>query len=513
MIRVYNTLAREKEDFTTVEPGKVGMYLCGPTVYKPAHIGHMVGPVIFDTVKRFLEYSGYDVTFVINITDVDDKLINKAAELGTSMESLAEEMTADYLDNLSLMGIDSIDHFPKATDYIGEMQEIISKLIEDDHAYPMDGDVYFHVTSDDDYGKLSGRKVEDTLAGTRVEANTQKRHPADFALWKKSNPDDPSWDSPWGPGRPGWHIECSAMSMKLLGETIDIHGGGLDLMFPHHENELAQSESYTGKPFSCYWMHNGLMQASSGSKVGGAHSSEGDIDEQVAGKLAGSAGAESVKTAVFAHYPPETVRFFLLGTHYRSPIDYSLERIGEVGKGLEQFHRLFETYERLTGNSFYTIDATTRRDASSALDGEPAEFFSELRDLRDRFLESMDDDFNTGGAIGVLFEIRKAIGGFLHAADATESNISDENATALTAAMTLLKELANTLGVFRAPVAAAAGGADDEFVGHLFDLIIEVRGLAREAKNWAIADTIRDRLTELEVTLEDRPEGTTWKRG
>ncbi|MFQ5731301.1 MAG: cysteine--tRNA ligase, partial [Planctomycetaceae bacterium] len=395
-LRVYNTLTREKENFETVRPGKVGMYVCGPTVYKPSHIGHMVGPVIFDTVKRYLTYVGYDVTFVINITDVDDKLINKANEQGTTVEALAKEMTQDYLENLEAMGVDSVDHFPCATDHIDGMQAMIARLIERDYAYPLDGDVYFDVSKDNDYGKLSHRNVEDIMAGTRVEANERKRHPADFALWKKSKPGEPAWDSPWGPGRPGWHIECSVMSRKVLGDSFDIHGGGLDLMFPHHENELAQSESCTGETFARYWMHNGLMQAGSGAKVGGQHDRAGDVpdEDQVTNKLAGSAGAESIKTAVFAHYPPETVRFFLLNTHYRSPIDFSLERIGEVARGLESFYRLFETYQRITGQDFYSLAAPpTKQDAESrsrlsADSPATTDFFTKLTDHRERFLEA-----------------------------------------------------------------------------------------------------------------------------
>lgn len=271
-LRVYSTLSRQKETFQTVEPGRVKMYLCGPTVYKPAHIGHMVGPVIFDTVKRYLAYSGYDVTFVVNITDVDDKLINKANEKGMTVEALAKQMTDDYFDNLKLMGVDSIDHFPYATDHIGDMLDMIGKLVEKGYAYPLNGDVYFRCTKDEDYGKLSRRSLEEMLTGTRAESMGGKESPADFALWKGSKPGEPAWDSPWGQGRPGWHIECSAMSKKILGDSIDIHGGGLDLMFPHHENELAQSESCTGHPFARYWMHNGLMQASGqAGKVGGQH--------------------------------------------------------------------------------------------------------------------------------------------------------------------------------------------------------------------------------------------------
>lgn len=521
-LRIYNTLTRTKENFETVNPGKVGMYLCGPTVYKPAHIGHMVGPVIFDTVKRYLTYSGYDVTWIVNITDVDDKLINKANDLGRDVTDLAKEMTEDYFDNLQLMGVDTIDRFPYATEHIPEMLDMISRLIEKGHAYPLNGDVYFRTESDDDYGKLSGRSISEVLAGTRVEANDAKENPADFALWKSSKEGEPAWDSPWGPGRPGWHIECSAMSGKYLGETFDIHGGGLDLLFPHHENELAQSECCTGKPFAKYWLHNGLMQASGqAGKVGGQHDRHGDTapadatakqEAQMANKLAGSAGAESVKTAVFSKHHPETVRFFLLATHYRSPIDFSDERIAEVGKSLDSLYRLIETYERITGQSFYELQTSVTREQSAALDGEPSALFGELNSLRDRYLECMDDDFNTGGAVGVLFDLRKTINGFINSVKLEAEGKSDAgNVAALTTAMTLLKELAGLLGVFHKPV-EKAGGGDDELANGLMELLISLRATCRKEKNFAIADQIRDGLTALKITLEDRPDGTGWRR-
>jgi len=519
-LRVYNTLSRQKEDFQTIEPGKVSMYLCGPTVYKPAHIGHMVGPVIFDTIKRYLSYSGYKVTFVVNITDVDDKLINKATELGMEVKALAEKMTEDYFDNLKLMGIDSIDHFPYATDYIGAMQEMIQGLIDRKAAYELNGDVYFAVTADADYGKLSGRSVEQMLAGTRVEANDRKQNPADFALWKSSKAGEPAWDSPWGPGRPGWHIECSAMSSKLLGDSIDIHGGGLDLMFPHHENELAQSESASGKTFVRYWLHNGLMQSGKNTgKVGGGHDKHGDTahqhdghnhEAQIAGKLAGSAGAESVKTAVFAHHPPEVVRFFLLSTHYRSPIDFSLENIASTGKAMDGFYRLFETAQRILGVSFYDLKVSPQRTGTTELSALPAEVAGTVTDLRDRFWEAMDDDFNTGGAIGMLFELRRAINAFI-SQNKLEEQGADEQKAQLTTLLSLFKELSNTLGVFRIPLQKNAG-ADDGFVNGLMDLILEIRKEARATKNWGVADKIRDKLTELKVTVEDGKEGVRWSR-
>ncbi len=259
MIRVYNTLTQQKEPLQTVQPGKVGMYVCGPTVYSPSHVGHMVGPVIFDTIKKYLVYSGYEVTWVVNITDVDDKLIVAAQKEGTTVQALAERVTADYLDCLEALGVDGIDHMPKATENIDGILEITQGLIDKGFAYASGGDVYFDVGKAPEYGKLSHRDPEALMAGARIEPGEKKRHPGDFALWKGSKPGEPAWDSPWGPGRPGWHIECSAMSMNLLGEHFDIHGGGLDLVFPHHENEVVQSECSTGKPFATYWMHNGLL--------------------------------------------------------------------------------------------------------------------------------------------------------------------------------------------------------------------------------------------------------------
>ena len=524
-IRVYNTLTRQKEEFHTVVPGQVKMYLCGPTVYKPAHIGHMVGPVIFDTIKRYLAYCGYRVTWVVNITDIDDKLINKANELGTTVEALARRMTDDYFDNLRLMGVDGIDHFPYATQHVREMHEIIQSLIDQGFAYPLNGDVYFNCTHDADYGKLSRRSLDEVMAGTRVEANDRKRHPADFALWKSSKPGEPAWPSPWGPGRPGWHIECSAMARKLLGDEIDIHGGGLDLMFPHHENELAQSESCTGKPFARYWLHNGLLRKSSGGKIGGEHDRRGDAPatdadlmaqkaEQEEQKLAGSKGAESVK-GLFAHFPPETVRFFLLATHYRSPVDFGEDRLAECEKSIDGFYRLIETFNRLTKpDFFFVLPASQTREASSDLTGEPAAYFAELSALRTRFLESMDDDFNTGGGVAALFDMRKTLNGFIADQKLEGEGRSNANVlAALTRGMTLFKELANILGVFRQPVTKpTSGGGNEAFTNDLMQLLITLRADLRKAKQFEIADKIRKSLTEMKVTLEDRPDGTGWRR-
>ena len=344
-IRVYNTLSKTKEPFEPVVPGKVGIYLCGPTVYKPSHIGHMVGPVIFDAVKRYLVYCGYQVTWVVNITDVDDKLIVESKARGMPMSQLAEEMTADYMDNLAAMGIDTIDHFPRATATMDDIIKITQTLVDKGFAYAADGDVYFDVARDSGYGKLSNRSIE-SMHGDGGEMAGRKRAAADFALWKSAKPGEPAWDSPWGKGRPGWHIECSAMSSKLLGETFDIHGGGLDLVFPHHENEIAQSECAHGKAQAKYWMHNGLMQSSSEvGKVGGRNTRELDAGDQAAqesGKLGKSKGASAFRD-LLKKFAGETIRFFLLSTHYRRPIDFSEERIAEVEKAVVvAFYRFFQ---------------------------------------------------------------------------------------------------------------------------------------------------------------------------
>ena len=352
-LRIHDTLSRQKKTFEPLVPGKVSMYVCGPTVYKPSHIGHMVGPVIFDTVKRYLTYLGYQVEFVVNITDVDDKLIKRAAELGTTVKELAEKMTADYVECLRKLEVIGITQMPRATETIAEMIAMISGLIETGYAYPAQGDVYFNVAKDDDYGKLCHRDPEQLEAGARIEISDRKRNPGDFALWKSAKPGEPAWDSPWGPGRPGWHIECSAMSMKLLGKTIDIHGGGLDLQFPHHENELAQSESFTGKPFVNYWMHNGLLRMV-----------KTKMTARRLSKMAGSVGNVVNMIDLFGRFPAEVIRFILLGTHYRSPIEYSEERLAETAKGLGSFHRFFERFERVAKKSYFAIEVPTTKATS-----------------------------------------------------------------------------------------------------------------------------------------------------
>jgi cysteinyl-tRNA synthetase len=489
-LRIHNTLTREKEAFEPVQPGRVGMYVCGPTVYKPSHVGHMVGPVIFDTVKRYLTYLGYQVIWVVNITDVDDKLIVRARELGTSVKELAEKMTADYLACLKKLNVTGIDQLPRATEHIPEMIAIMQGLIAKGHAYPAGGDVYFAVTTDPDYGKLCHRDPEQMEAGARVEISDKKRHPGDFALWKSAKPGEPAWDSPWGPGRPGWHIECSAMSMKLLGQTLDIHGGGLDLQFPHHENELSQSESYTDKTFARYWMHNGLM------KMGTA-------------KMAGSVGNVINVVDLLKQHQPETVRFLLLGTHYRSPIEYSEERLQEVRRSLDGFYRFFKRYQLITGTSFYALQAPVKRAPFGEAKGE---LLADVDERRNEFLAQMDDDFNTGGAIGALHKLLSALNRFADARRLEEGKASADDLDAFRRGTVVLKELSQILGVFMSAPAEEKAGQDDLTAG-LMQLLIDLRAEARKAKNFALGDQIRKRLSELGVTLEDRAGGTIWRRG
>ncbi len=518
-IRIYNTLSKTKEPFEPVRAGQVGIYLCGPTVYKPSHIGHMVGPVIFDAVKRYLQYSAYKVTLVINVTDVDDKLIKEANAKGIEMPALAEEMTADYMRNLTAMGVDSVDHFPRATANIGEIIKLTECLIAKGFAYVSDGDVYFDVTKDAEYGKLSHRDIA-SMHGEGGEMAERKRSAADFALWKSAKPGEPAWDSPWGKGRPGWHIECSAMSRRYLGETFDIHGGGLDLVFPHHENEIAQSECCHGKPQAKYWMHNGLMQASQEvGKLGGRNTREvaagdkqhvaaGDQQRQEAGKIAKSKGAEPF-SGLLKTRSPETIRFFLLSTHYRRPIDYSEERIEEVHTGMEQFYRFFKRYARITGQDFYDLPAARVRSEGDFAPGNDATL-QRIAEHRQRFLEAMDDDFNTGGAVGDLFELVRTLNKLADDKQLEGTGKSDQASIALLRRGTAtLRELAATLGLFRAAPTPPSGD-EGGLLPQLMSLLIELRADARQKKDFATADKIRKSLAAAGIALEDRPGGTEW---
>jgi cysteinyl-tRNA synthetase len=511
-LQVYSTLTRDKQPFHKEPGAAVSMYVCGPTVYKPSHLGHMVGPVIFDTVKRYLTYYGYQVTWVVNITDVDDKLINRAKELGTTVPALAERMTADYFDCLKALNVTGVDHFPKATEHVGGMIQMIARLVEKGHAYPAGGDVYFDITTDTDYGKLCGFDPEQLESGSRIEVSDRKRNPGDFALWKGAKPGEPpevQFDSPWGKGRPGWHIECSAMATKLLGDTLDIHGGGLDLRFPHHEDELAQSESATGKEFAKVWMHNGLL------RMGQA-------------KMAGSVGNVVNVADALKHMSGDAVRYFILKTHYRSPIDMGEWEAGggkplpngmlEAQAAYDTFVRFAERVERVTGRPFRELEPPGQLDARSTATIPYANYHR-------RFLEFMDDDFNTGGAVGVLHDLVNGLNKVADAGKLEDPKAADKQAKAdFTEGATLVRELTLILGLtLEVPKAVLGGG--DELVAGLMQLLLDLRDNLRTQAKLAAKDNplkqalfgqtdlIRQRLAKLGVTLEDGPAGTRWRVG
>jgi cysteinyl-tRNA synthetase len=488
-LRVYNTLSQTKEPFQTIQPGRVGMYVCGPTVYSPSHIGHMVGPVIFDTIKRYLVFLGQEVTWVVNITDVDDKLIVQAQKDGTTVGELAERVTRDYLECLKSLGVDGIDHMPRATEHIGDIVAINQSLIDKGFAYESGGDVYFDVGKAAEYGKLSHRDPDELMAGARIEPSTLKHHPGDFALWKRSKPGEPSWPSPWGLGRPGWHIECSAMSMRYLGNQLDIHGGGLDLVFPHHENELVQSESYTGVPFASYWMHNGLL-TKEGKKI--SKSDPGTI---------------VLMSDLLKAYSPDTIRALLLSSHYRRPIDFGPHRLAEIERGLQTFYRAFDRFAELTGERFHELAAPTRR---GEFDPGTSPELQEVGEHRQRFLDAMDDDFNTGGAIGELFEIAHSLNRFANRLAPAAAGVRSGQSAEYRAGMVVLKELSQILGLFGKP-AAAEPPAGDSLTEPLLGLLTELRARLRKEKNFTLADEIRNRLADHGVTLEDKPDGTRWR--
>ena len=518
-IQIYNTLSRQKEPFVPLEQGRVGIYLCGPTVYKEAHIGHMVGPVIFDCIKRYLTYSGYDVTWVVNITDVDDKLIAQANERGIPMAQIATEMTMDYCANLLALGVDQVTHMPRATENMDEIIRFIQDLVKQGFAYEAAGDVFFEVERNEQYGKLSNRRPEQQQ-GEGGDAAVKKRSPGDFALWKSAKSGEPSWASPWGPGRPGWHIECSAMSRGILGKTFDIHGGGLDLMFPHHENEIAQSECCHGQPMAKYWVHNGLLRAVDAGKVGGRTERDKaeSAAEATAKKMSRSKGAGGLR-GLIARCGGDCIRFFLLRTHYRSTIVFSEEAIKEAGTALDKFYTYFQRYERITEKSFYLSNdeseerqLITRRVAGEfESDNDP--LLTEIKRLRESFLTKMDDDFNTGAATSDLFQSLSALNKFIDQWHLEEAEGRDAKRVAtLEQGTETLRELSAILGLFQSPPQTINRGGDTQLVNNLMNLMIDLRNGARAKKDFETADKIRDRLTEIGLVLEDRKDETGWKR-
>jgi cysteinyl-tRNA synthetase len=518
---VYNTLTRRKAPFEPVTPGKVGIYLCGPTVYKPSHVGHAVGPVIFDAVKRYLTHRGFDVTWVVNITDVEDKIIVEAAKQNTTAAELSARIEKDYFDAMAKLHVDGIDHTPRASEHIGGIIELTRTLIDRDYAYASGGDVYFDVSKDADYGKLSNRDVGEQQ-GQRDLRSGAKRNPGDFALWKAAKAEEPEevkFDSPWGKGRPGWHIECSVMAMKLLGETFDIHGGGLDLVFPHHENEIAQSESASGKPFAKYWMHNGLTRINT-KKI-----SKSDTSAEMQAAL-----SKMTLHNLLAAYPPELIRFLLLSTHYRRPIEYSDEELESKRKGLATFYRLFERIERVCGQSPYAAASDVRlsspepqASACAKSEAPPEPQASACAAVADstlaaacdtcltRFEQAMDDDFNTAAAIASLFELAPAVNKFIDYHKLGSADPTADRGTALAAAARLIA-IGRLIGLFIDPPETKSAD-NDGLTDALMQLIIDVRKALRAKKDFETADLIRDRLADSKITIEDRPDGTRWRRG
>ena len=472
MIQIYNTLTRQKEPFEPLHAGKVMMYVCGPTVYGPSHIGHARSVIVFDVVARYFRARGLDVTYVRNFTDVDDKIINRAAEECLSCTELSEKYIDEFYRDMDALHVERATHEPRATEHIPAIIDVIQRLIDKDMAYAAGGDVFFSITAFPAYGKLSGRKPEDMMAGARIDVDERKKNPFDFVLWKAEKPGEPSWDSPWGKGRPGWHIECSAMSAKILGHTFDIHGGGQDLIFPHHENEIAQSEAAFDKPFARFWMHNGFVR----------------INQE---KMSKSLNNFLTVHDMLQAFPPEVIRLFLLSSHYRSPVDFSEEAMGDAASGLD---KLYLALKR-------TDEIFPERPAA-----EPGVFWEEFR-------LAMDDDFNTARGLGALFDAARTLNRLLDEAESGHKAEAD-----IVSAAEDMRRMGRVLGILNASpkdyfesrksAAAEQGGIDPAEV----DRLVEARRQARKDRNFAEADRIRGQLAEMKVVLEDRPDGTTsWK--
>ena len=472
MIKIYNTMTRKVEEFVPLKEKEVSMYVCGPTVYNYIHIGNARPAIVFDTVRRYFEYRGYKVKYVQNFTDVDDKIIKRANEEGVTSKEIARKYIEAYFEDTKKVNLKEEGMIrPRATEYIDEMQEIIKKLISEGYAYEVNGDVYFEVEKDkDDYGCLSHQDIGNLKAGARIEVNDIKKSPLDFALWKSAKPGEPSWDSPWGKGRPGWHIECSAMSSKLLGDVFDIHGGGQDLIFPHHENEIAQSRCSSHQEYARYWMHNGYIN------VNGE-------------KMSKSLGNFFLLREVLEHFEGRVIRFFVLGAHYRKPIDFSNNELEQAKSGLE---RIDNAVERLR-----------EKIKSGAVAGgdDLAGLKDLLKETEERFIQAMDDDFNTAQGIGVIFELIKEINKYTEV-----EKISEEGLKALQMAYDYIENIMeNVFGVTL---------KSQENIGNLtadlVEFLLEIRRKARAEKNWALSDEIRDRLGEMGIKIKDGKDKTIW---
>lgn len=482
-MQIYNTATRRKEEFVPREPGKVAMYACGPTVYNYIHIGNARTFLTFDVVRRYLTYRGYEVKFVQNITDVDDKIINRAKEEGKTPAEIASFYTDAFIDAMHRFGIEDPDVRPRATQEIPEMIELVERLIERGHAYEVDGDVYFSVRSYPPYGRLSGRNVDDLMSGARVDVDERKKDPLDFALWKAAKPGEPHWSSPWGEGRPGWHLECSVMSQKYLGLPLDIHGGGSDLIFPHHENEVAQSEAAYGGTFAKYWIHGGMLNINSE-------------------KMSKSLGNFLLLTEVLDRCDPMALRLLMLQTHYRSPLDFSYERLDEAAASLDRIR------------TAVTNLGWAHDNASEAPSNETAAFEQQVSEAKERFIAAMDDDFNTAEALGAVFSLVSSANGFLE----ENSALSDEGRSTVARARDAIVELLGVLGIELesaeqewpqevCELARDVCGAECDDPHKAVDALLEVRAQARKEKNWDVSDRVRDGLSELGFTVEDTANG------
>ena len=489
MIKIYNTLTSKKEEFTPITPGTVKMYACGVTVYDYSHLGHARGAVVFDVIQRYFRRKEFRVTYVRNFTDVDDKIINRAREEGITAAEVARKYIQAYQEDMARLGVSRADVEPKATEHIKEMVEVIKGLIEKGHAYVVDGNVFFHVASFAGYGKLSKRNLEDMQAGARVEVDERKKDPLDFALWKASKPGEPAWDSPWGPGRPGWHIECTAMGFKHLGETFDIHAGGKDLIFPHHENEIAQSEAFSGRRFVNYWLHNGFV----------------NINQE---KMSKSLGNFFTIREILDQYDAEIVRLFLLSTHYRSPIDFSDGNLKDARAGLDRFYTMKEGIKNfLTGKKPPAVKP------EEVIEASDRPLYEKILNLPRAFEDAMDDDFNTAFAIGLIYDLVRDVNKFLAE---VEGKREDAAYIILSAAADAFDNVGKTLGIFlRDPEewfkAARLGEGKVSLPMEKIEEYIHLRNEARARKDWAEADRIRQVLDEAGVALYDRAGGTVWK--
>lgn len=464
-IKIYNTLTRKKEVFRPIEQGKVSMYVCGPTVYNYIHIGNARPAIVFDTVRRYLEYKGFEVDYVLNFTDVDDKLIKVANELGKEVPEVANRFISAYLEDVGALGVKEATHNPRVTETMADIIAFIEKLIETGVAYEVQGDVYFKPREFKGYGKLSHQSVDELRSGARIQVGEKKTDPLDFALWKKAKDGEIAWDSPWGKGRPGWHIECSAMVKKYLGETIDIHAGGQDLAFPHHENEIAQSEALTGKTFANYWMHNGYI----------------NIDNE---KMSKSLGNFLLARDLIQQYDPQIIRFFMLSVHYRHPINFSEELLQSAENSLERIKTAYFNLEHRKPSSMDLVD-------------HKEDWLQKLAQWKQQFEAEMDDDFHTANAISVLFEVAKEANVYLQ-----QKQTSSE---VIAAFQQVIRSFLKVLGIELE--------VEQELLDAEIEALIEERNTARKARDFARADEIRDMLKEKNIILEDTPQGVRWKRG